>query len=530
LRKGDLIEVFTRMPFGLDNGQERLELLGERWLHCPVPKLGTNRPRTGWTERWLPATVIDGPAPNSGANGQVKFNWDVLLWFDWASGEQVDTADPMALSDQVPLAQVRPRSMHWNLPPRIGPKAQCPRGGNELHIGGVPVSVSFIVFRWGAAKIPIQYDTHSWGRTEGSTVSARFMQLFFNRAVIPRFGFDYEVLTVFVQHSDEFAGISPEFLASLCHGKEVVSLYFLWPNQSQQSYGDKQTTSACYIEQAPFFDLVGRMEATGIVTRWPHHSQLWKSLSSKDWVPGLSIVPKYHVPLTTRVPKSLILRDAQAAAKQAVKTLWLLQQQKRADDTYQGPLNSDWVPGQRERCVAKCGFSYEGIDVKMVCGEEQLGEALYRLVAQPGYTNDCIYVQQRVNRVDLEARCFVVDGQIIDVLYTRFARIDRGGFVRDYEKAHTPEEAMREWFFNDVVAWQSALAQIQLLTQRWFAWMLTQAAEPTVSVRIDYMMERVGAGQADVWTGEVGEQGYSMGGVDPVIVFNKVLDSIAIPA
>jgi hypothetical protein len=353
------------------------------------------------------------------------------------------------------------------------------------------------------------------------------MQLFFNRAVIPRFGFDYEVLSVFVQHSDEFAGVSPEFLASLCCGRNIVALYFLWPIQGLQSYGDKHSTTACYLEQGALYDVVGRMEAAGIVTLWPHHSQLWRSLSSKDWVPGLSIIPKYHVPLTTRVPKSLILRDVNAAAKQALKTLWLLQQAKRSDDVYQGPLNSDWAADLRnERCVVKLGFSYEGIDVKMVAGEEQLADALYRLVAQPGYTNDCAYVQQRVNRVDLEARCFVVEGQVTEVLYTRFARIDRAGFVRDYEKAHSAAEAMHDWFFNDQTAWQSAMNQIQVLCQRWFVWMMTQASDPTVSVRIDFMMERVAPGIADVWTGEVGEQGYSMGGIDPIIVFSKVLDSI----
>lgn len=524
MKRGDPIEIFNRMPFGLDNGQERLDIVGDRWVHCPLPKLGTNRPRTGWTERWLPGTVIEGPDPKSGSDGRVRFSWDIILWFDWASGEQVDSSDPHALTDQAPLSRVRPRSVPWNLE---ASHRQLPRAGNELNIGGAPVSVSFIVFRWGAAKIPIQYDSHSWGRTEGSTVSARFMQLFFDRAVIPKLGFDYEVLSVFMQHSDEFAGVSPEFLASLCRGKSIVALYFLWPIQQQQSYGDRDSTTACYLESAPFYDLVLRMEGTGIVTRWPHHSHLWKSLTSKEWVPGLSIVPKYHVPLTTRVPKSLILRDAKAAAKQALKTLWILQNQKRCDDTYQGPLNSDWVAGQgAERCVAKLGYSYEGVDVKMVAGEDQLVDALYRLVAQAGYTNDCVYVQQRVQRLDLEARCFVVDGQIVDILYTRFARIDRGGFVRDYEKAHSAEEAMRQWFYNDQTAWQSAHNQIVVLSRRWFAWMLTQAAEPTVSVRIDYMLHRVVPGLADVWTGEVGEQGYSMGGIDPVIVFNKVLESI----
>merc|ERR1712129_603421 len=83
------------------------------------------------------------------------------------------------------------------------------------------------------------------------------------------------------------------------------------------------------------------------------------------------------------------------------------------------------------------------------------------------------------------------------------------------------------WVYNDQEAWCHALEQIATLSQRWHLWMLTQAAEPTESVRIDYMLERVAAGKADVWTGEVGEQGYSMGGIDPVVVFNAVLDTVS---
>merc|ERR1712061_920452 len=86
---------------------------------------------------------------------------------------------------------------------------------------------------------------------------------------------------------------------------------------------------------------------------------------------------------------------------------------------------------------------------------------------------------------------------------------------------------MQEWFHNDAAAWRSAMEQIQALSRRWDLWLLTQSAEPTVSVRIDYMLERVAPGEAEVWTGEVGEQGYSMGGIDPVIVFDAVLDQVS---
>jgi len=518
---GDKIEVFSRTPYGLDNGHERLDLLGERWILSPTVSCGKTRPRIGWTERWLPGTVV--PGPPGVRQAQVSFRWDVRLWFDWASGEHIDTSDPASLLDVASASRIRPRTTHWSL--RDTPASAT--SGSELGIGGVPVSVSFIVFRWGAAKIPVQYDTHSWGRVEGSTVSGRCLQLFFNRSVVPRLGWDYEVLTVFVQHSDEFAGISAEFLTSICRGRHIVALYFLWPVQSQQTYGDKVTSTAAYVEQGPCFDLVARMEAAGVPTRWPHHSQLWRCLACKEWVLATSIVPKYHVPLSARVSRSYIVQDPVKAASQALATLWKMQAVRREDDSYSGPTFSDWEPGSAERCVAKLGYSYEGVDVKMCTGEAQLAEALYTMSTQPGYFNDCVHVQQRVHAVDLEARCFVVHGRVTDVLYTRFARIDSAGYVRDYEKAHSANEAMQMWFENDQEAWHHAHEQIAALTRRWHAWLLCQSSEVTISTRIDYMLARVMPGRAEVWTGEIGEQGYSMGGIDPAIVFNAVVDSIS---
>lgn len=511
-KPGELVEVFHRTPYGIDNGHEALDEVGGRWLHCPSPKLGANRPRTGWSERWLPA-VVEQAVPGA----QVRIRWDVRLWYDWASGERMDTTFPGALSEVVHPGRVRPRGLHWSL------SGHSP---TELQIGGAPVSVSFVVFRWGAARIPIQFDAHSWGADEGSTVSARFVQTFFDGAVVPRLGWDYEVLTVYVQRSDDFASISPEFLSSICRGRHVVSLYFLWPIQGQQLLADKVPSTAAYLDAGLFFDLVGRMEASGLVTRWPHHLQLWRRLASKDFLPSTSIVPKYHVPLTTCVPRSLILVDPLAAAVGAIAALWYLQLHK--EEGGMGPTHADWAPDEkgRELCVAKLGYSYEGVDVRMTRGPRALADALDFLVSQPGYTNECVYVQQRVRRVDVEARCFVMGGAVVATLYTRFARIDGGGCVRDYEKALGADEAMSMWFYADWEAWHSALDQIRVLTRRWHAWLLAHSAEPAVSLRIDYLLERVAPGKAEVWASDVGEQGYSMGSIDPSLVFGAVLDSI----
>lgn len=91
-------------------------------------------------------------------------------------------------------------------------------------------------FQWGAAKIPIMYDSHSWGE-EGSTISNQFIRTFFQDAVLPKLGRSYEVMSIFIQQSDDFGKISPEFLLSICRGRTLCSLYFLWPIQGLQSYG-----------------------------------------------------------------------------------------------------------------------------------------------------------------------------------------------------------------------------------------------------------------------------------------------------
>lgn len=230
-RCGDPVEVFYKMPFPEDHGRERVDILGDRWIQCATASLGSTRPRIGWTQRWLPAVVmevLDG-------GEAVRVQWELRQWYDWATGEHIEISrDPHALEQEVDVHKVRKRTAAWRIPENRAWTSTLYPTRSEMAVGGCEVTVSFIVFQWGAAKIPLSYDAHSWGSLEGSTVSNRFIRLFFRDAVIPKFGYDYEVLTVFIQHSDEFAGISPEFLGSVCRGRRVCALYFLWPIQGTE--------------------------------------------------------------------------------------------------------------------------------------------------------------------------------------------------------------------------------------------------------------------------------------------------------
>ncbi|CAE7778333.1 RPS9B [Symbiodinium sp. CCMP2456] len=533
-RKGDLVEAFYQMPAPEDLGRERVDMIGDRWILCSAPILGNNRPRIGWTQRWLPAVVVEATEASEADEQEVRCRWELRQWYDWATGDHIEvTTDPHALVHEVGAHMVRRRSADaWKIPKTCNWNSNVlyPRCGTEMAVGGCEVAVSFIVFQWGAAKIGVQYDSHSWGASEGSTVSNRFIQKFFQDAVIPKYQCDYEVLTVFIQHSDEFAGISPEFLASLCRGRSVCALYFLWPIQGYQSYGEKLPTAAAYVTAEPFYALVSRMEASGIPTRWPHPVQLWKLLTSKDWISQLCSSWQFQIPVTTRVSKALVLVDPPKAALMALSALRVLQRARR--EAWKA-THSDWSEGESE-LVVKLGYSYEAADVRMV-KPETLAEAMYCLVTQPNYTNDCVYVQERVRTVHLEARCFVLNGEVVEALFTRFARIDCNGYVRDYEKSAKNEasqgqgqveEEPLKWLLNDKAAFEDAMLQMRRLSRLWHLWLLAQSAEPTVSVRIDYLVERVGLGRAEVWTCEVGEQGYSMEGIDPALVFKAVVDTV----
>ena len=262
LQKGDEIEVFYQMPFPEDHGNERIDVVGDRWILSVTPSLGSNRPRIGWTQRWLPAVAKELQYGGRGDVESVRYQWQLQHWYDWATGEHISvTKDPHALMAESGIQHVRKRTKDaWKVPSRM------PWTSNHLYpkcteagVGGCEVAVSFIVFQWGAAKIPIDYDAHSWGEREGSTVSNCFIRSFFRDSVLPKVGCDYEVLTLFIQQSDEFAKISPEFLLSLCRGRTICALYFLWPIQGLQSYGDCAKSFTIFWFPTPNF---------GIFTSW----------------------------------------------------------------------------------------------------------------------------------------------------------------------------------------------------------------------------------------------------------------------
>lgn len=50
------------------------------------------------------------------------------------------------------------------------------------------------------------------------------------------------------------------------------------------------------VEQQKYFETVRAVEAAGVCTRFPHPSQLYQQLLSKEWQPALCLMPQVQPP------------------------------------------------------------------------------------------------------------------------------------------------------------------------------------------------------------------------------------------
>jgi hypothetical protein len=128
-----------------------------------------------------------------------------------------------------------------------------------------------------------------------------------------------QVITVFVRHSSDLARIHPPTLLHMCTGSRLVGLYFLWPTCFQDS-----ADMPGYVSHTAQLQLMANMEATGVVTKFPHHSHLYRLLLSKDWCCHLCLMPGYNIPASTKVSRGIILDDAPRAAQLAHDALQVL--------------------------------------------------------------------------------------------------------------------------------------------------------------------------------------------------------------
>ncbi|KAK3246408.1 hypothetical protein CYMTET_44054, partial [Cymbomonas tetramitiformis] len=427
-KRGDEVWVFYR--FQMNNTDEL-------WIPVENPMCGSCSPRHGWTDGWQRARVHRDFDPASFDEKRVRetgilCEYQHPFWYT-RDGDRMHPDSDLFFESNHPM-QVRRCDM------------------NGLPHPGVP-DVSFLVVRWGGEEEvdPVMDGSGGWG-SAGSCVSNRYLITLFEEQVWPRLGPTYEVLTVFVRDARDLERIHAPFLSTKLRARNKVGLYHLWPVDFQDN-----PTAPGFIHCDATLNLMAQMEGCGVISRFPHHSHVYKMLLSKDWMCHLCLMPDLKVPAATKVGRGLVGRSPRAAAEQGIRALNCLQQMRAATMGTPAPGPLEQTTG-----VAKLGFSWEAMDVRKFKGQAELAEGLRALSEQKLAQISSVIVQEWVD-FDVELRLFFVnlpmpfvDGapakiRPAHILYTRFTKVDGEGMMREFERMPR-QECVHTCFHGDEAA------------------------------------------------------------------------------
>jgi hypothetical protein len=277
-KEGAQIEVFHRLSINPNC---------PKWLATPTRFAGTRTPRFGQSDGWQRAVVEEDFDQHQFDPDQLETG--VLIryvhpfWYD-KDGQSID---PQKDSDEF-LERVHPDATR-----------PLPEGA------AIPPDISFVVVRWGGEQPvdPVIGGNGGWGDA-GSSVSDVYIRTFFEEVVWPTLGPRYEVITFYVRDSSDLGRIQAPLVTPMLQGRHKIGLYFLWPVVWQDT-----PTSPGFVNSQALLSLMHSMEACGVVSRFPHHSHLYRLLLSKDWMCHLCLQPEMHVPATTKISRSVISID-----------------------------------------------------------------------------------------------------------------------------------------------------------------------------------------------------------------------------
>jgi len=326
---------------------------------------------------------------------------------------------------------------------------------------------------------------------------------------------EFEVFTVFIRCTADLTKLQPQQLRSMLGGRNVVAWYFVWPSTCSAE-------GAGYVSEQDFFSVCRSMEAASIRTGWPHESSLYRQLCGKLWVAEMSLNKDYWVPPTTRVQLSEFKADGRQAATRALETLMQLR-------------SSVWgkepVPFEDFKGVAKLGFSWCGSDVLPFRGLNSLVSNLGKLFGSSDVESTVCMVQEMVPGVIGEHRIICMYDKAAGTVRREALWMENMSpgtaphkyklqslDVAEFKVAGShcvPDGSVASRVFRgDVAAQRDAEAKGAVLAERWMQWFKTQAPEPPQCTRLDFLVGHRGAGEADVWTCEVGECGASLCSVE----------------
>eukprot|EP00756_Hemistasia_phaeocysticola_P010125 Hpha_TRINITY_DN14994_c0_g1::TRINITY_DN14994_c0_g1_i2::g.144637::m.144637 len=509
---GEQVWVFYRFEHG-----QGLTLPDEYESYFPVQTsaCALKAPRTSKTDGWMRAVVAEEyPSPSGKPSEFVRLRPLHRLWGN-RKGSFVDLSIPSQAAGRFIRARVA--CVRRDPPP--------------------PPSFSFLVLRWGIWTTAHDGDGEwgGWGQY-GSCVCDKYIKGFFTRA-FERMGATYEVLTCFVHQSADIRRLQPESLVARlathqdgASGKSAA-LYYLWPVAWLDGHGGDLSADdlAGYVEREALLGIMQSIEATGVPTRHPHPSNLYRLLCSKDWSAHLCLTPQLHVPATTKVNRALVLSNPLIAARGALSAVSQLLSNGSTPVSARAVSSqpkAELVSAEPFRGVVKLGFAWEAREVYHFKGEEELAEKLTKLLTQPGNTADSALVQEFVPH-DCEIRVYCIHGKPVKMLYTKFQGISDTGSPQGF-RSLDKAGAAKEWFKGDDALLDRVEDRLRKeMVPLWLRWLLTESSEVPSAVRMDFFVQSKGSGcEPVIMIGELTEQGASTLGWDegPEVTFDAVID------
>ena len=528
-RTGEQVVVFYR--------------IGDNDSYLPVTSTSAalRTPRVGQSHGWVPATVMEdyydesaqtatvadrtnqqGHQPPSEPPPQeeeqqeqqqqqqqqqqrqrpgVRIRYNHEKWVD-RSGDLLNVSDPRNMLATHPVSRVR------RVRPRMGEGAPVAGSGdvfiedNRTGVARVEVTLSIVMVRWSDENCDeVKEGDSGWGPT-GAVVSDSYINTWLD-AFDAAFPCDYQILSVFVQSSEDMQALAHMSfsLPTMLNGRHLCAMYFLWPCQSL----DGQHIPSGYVNLPDVMHAMTNIEASGIPTRFPHPSHLYRVFLSKDWTSQLCLFPEMRIPATTKVSRSAVERNALGAARAALATLQRLSTaQDDAVKRLRGGVGGRpaALNGFANRGVAKLGFSWEAHDVLQFDGAEELARRLQRLFAQPQGTAEFAFVQALIEDFDCEVRTFVVNGKPVAHArrYTSFAppamtqeeahatNREPGRFSQFVRGGH--DFALNRFFNGDAAAMANAEQKVDALIEKYVLWLSTECAEVPAVFRFDAFVRR----------------------------------------
>eukprot|EP01062_Namystynia_karyoxenos_P050538 TRINITY_DN3935_c1_g1_i1.p1 TRINITY_DN3935_c1_g1~~TRINITY_DN3935_c1_g1_i1.p1 ORF type:complete len:710 (+),score=207.55 TRINITY_DN3935_c1_g1_i1:114-2132(+) len=485
LEPGDEVYVFFRFEtHGCDIVQSKHD---EFFFPVSSADAALHAPRIAFTDTWLEATVVqvyinEERTSGSGIDIEVRLHHD--LWGN------------------------RTGELHVGCPPNT-----LWFDASSVHQGAAKPhpEISFMCMRWSAWSPPHNTDgaVGGWGEF-GSCVCDIYISSFFQRTY-GYIGPTYEVVSIFVHQTSDLAKIQAPAVAAMLRGRvrhRLAGLYYLWPTAWLDGHGGdlKEADLAGYVEKEALFDLMVRFEGSGIPTRHPHPSHLYRLLTSKYWSAHLCTTPSLSVPVTTRVNRALVLSDALGAARAALSAMRRL----GAGAAPAAAAGTDTPAAEQPiKGVAKLGFAWEAREVLLFNSEQQLAERMRKLVSQPGGVADSILVQEFIPH-DCEMRVYCLHGEPRHCLFTKFSSVNSDGKPETFSSLDRAA-ALKEWFRGD----DKALSEAEhiILKERvpaFIRWLLTESCETPAAIRMDFFIKLRGPeGKPVITIGELTEQGAS---------------------